>query len=390
MMRKMGHLLMWSFLLVGITSCGTKESPTTMPTTHPSVRVKTPPPAPVVAPTPAPSLPILHKIGVLLPLTGPHADLGKGMLNAIEMALFESGSSSLTLLPQDTTPGVHQAALHVLDQGAELILGPIFASEVESVKPLLSARNISLISFSTDQTVAGHGAFILGILPSQQIERVVSYAKEKGVSKIAALTPDDAYGKLIDQTLKHLESRGNLQLLGISHYSKGDILEGNPGNVRLLEDVASYKDKGLEALLIPEGGENLVLLIHLLSPQRPLKILGSGQWDTPQTFKAADGLKDGYFASTNPHERQEFDSRFQKNFGYQPPRIATLAYDATALAVALADKGYTPQNLTLSQGFSGIDGLFRLTPEGLNERGLAILEVTPTDFKMISPAPHVF
>ena len=321
---------------------------------------------------------------------GEYIVLGKGMLDASEMALFEAGSSSVILLPKDTAQGAHQAALKAIDEGAELLLGPIFASEVEAIKPLLTSRNISLISFSTDQTVAGNGAFILGVLPSQQIEKVIGFAKEKGLTKFAALTPDDQYGHLIEQTLKHMELQGKIQLLGVTRYTKGDILEGNPGNIRLLEEVAAYKAKGLDALLIPEGGENLTLLTNLLSPQMPLKILGSGQWDAPETLSVATSLKDGFFASPDPLERQNFEARFQKEYGTTPPRIATLAYDATALAIALADKGYAPSNITFSQGFSGIDGLFRFTSQGLNERGLAILEVTSSGFRTLSPAPQLF
>ena len=392
-MIKAFRYLMWSVLLIGLTSCGHREAPQTIPTPRPSAplpKTKPLPPVPAPKPVSVPSKPLTHKVGLLLPLTGPQASLGKGMLEASEMALFETGDSFITLLPQDTAQGAHQAALKALDEGAELLLGPIFAADVESIKPLLSARKVCLICFSTDQNVAGNGTFILGFLPSQQIERVIGFAKEKGLSKIAALTPEDQYGRLIDQTLKRLESQGTIQLLGITHYAKGDILEGNPGNARLLEEVAAYKAKGLEALVIPEGGENLVYLTRLLSLKRSLKILGSGQWDAPETLQIAGELEGGFFASPDPEGRQNFETRFKKSYGYTPPRIATLAYDATALAVALADKGYTSQTLSFTQGFSGMDGLFRLTSQGLNERGLAVLEVGSTSFRTVNPAPRTF
>ncbi len=384
-------IFMMGILTIGLTSCGHRETP------QPTVDPRPSPPKPKVkqkkqTPEPKPVDPQteVHKIGFLIPLTGPHADLGKGMQDAAEMALFENGVTTVTLIPQDTAKGAHQAALKALDEGAELLLGPIFAPEVEAIKPLLSARNVNLISFSTDQAVAGNGTFILGFIPSQQIERVTNFAKERGLTKIAALTPDDQYGHLIDQTLNRLHSTGQIQLLGITHYTRGDLLEGNPGNVRILEEIAGYKAKGLDALLIPEGGENLEHLSQLLTPQMPLKILGSGQWDTPETLRVAPHFEGSVFASTQSPERQNFEARFQSTYGYAPPRIATLAYDGTALATALAGKGYTTQNLTYSQGFAGIDGLFRLTPQGLNERSLAILEVTPTEFKNLSPAASSF
>ena len=203
--------LMWGILLIGLTSCGHRQAPEMVPTPRPPIsrpKVKPVPPVSEPAPIPEPAQPQFHKIGLLLPLTGEHAHLGKRLLDASEMALFEAGNSSVTLLPQDTAQGAHQAALKALDEGAELLVGPIFAAEVEAVKPLLSARNVSLVCFSTDQNVAGNGTFILGFLPVQQIERVLSFAKEKGLSKIAALTPEGQYGRHIDQILKRLESQG--------------------------------------------------------------------------------------------------------------------------------------------------------------------------------------
>jgi hypothetical protein len=217
----------------------------------------------------------------------------------------------------------------------------------------------------------------------------MSFAQEKGLTKVAALLPDDQYGHLADGVLKRLDSKGTISLVGTTRYTKGDILEGNPGNARLIGEVTAYKSKGVEALFIPEGGENLSYLMNLLRPQMPLKIFGSGQWDAPETLRIAS-LEGGLFASTSPQERQNFDARFLKAYGTTPPRIATLAYDGTALAMTLADKGYTSQNLTFSQGFSGVDGIFRLTPQGLNERGLAILEVSPSGFRTVSPAPQTF
>jgi ABC-type branched-subunit amino acid transport system substrate-binding protein len=390
-MTRAFNFLVGGLLLLSLTSCSQKQAPETVMTPPPVVVEKSLPPLPQEKPAPLPVV-TTHKIGLLLPLSGPHEALGRGMLQAAEMALFETGSSSVTLLPQDTAQGgAHKAALKALDAGAELLVGPLFAAEVEAIKPLLHTRHVNLISFSTDQSVASPHTFVLGFLPSQQIERITQFAKEKGLTRIAALTPEGQYGQLINQTLRKLHVKGDIQLLGIIPYTKGDILEGNPGNIRILEDIELYKTKGMEALLIPEGGENLAYLMAIVKPQLPFQLLGSGQWDTAETFRNASlGLEGGLFPSTTSQERQSFEARYREAYGQEPPRIATLAFDAIALAVSLADKGYTAQHLTFFEGFSGMDGLFRLTPQGLNERGLAVLEVTPSGFKTVSPAPETF
>jgi hypothetical protein len=46
--------------------------------------------------------------------------------------------------------------------------------------------------------------------------------------------------------------------------------------------------------------------------------------------------------------------------------------------------------LTNPSGFSGIDGLFRFRADGTNERGLAVLRVTPTGPQVVAASPRSF
>ena len=50
----------------------------------------------------------------------------------------------------------------------------------------------------------------------------------------------------------------------------------------------------------------------------------------------------------------------------------------------------TDQAIQNPNGFTGVDGLFRFTPNGLVQRGLAVLEVEPQGAIVISPAPQSF
>ena len=77
-----------------------------------------------------------------------------------------------------------------------------------------------------------------------------------------------------------------------------------------------------------------------------------------------------------------------------PPRLASLAYDATLIAARLAETDapnpYSEAMLTNPNGFLGADGLFRLTSEGVVERGLAVLELSRNGVRVIDPAPLSF
>ena len=77
--------------------------------------------------------------------------------------------------------------------------------------------------------------------------------------------------------------------------------------------------------------------------------------------------------------------------GASPPRIASLAYDAVSLAAGLARSGdFSSAAITNSAGFQGQNGLFRFRSNGLIERGLSILQMTPNGPEVVAQSPNRF
>jgi hypothetical protein len=152
-----------------------------------------------------------------------------------------------------------------------------------------------------------------------------------------------------------------------------------------------------DALLLPEGGARLKRIARQVriagGDAKPLRLLGSGLWDVPD-IGSEPALVGGWFASSPPEPRQDFERRYSATYGHNPPRLASLGYDAAALAAVLArgqgGEPFYPQTILNPSGFTGVDGLFRFTPNGLVQRGLAVLEVDPQGRTVISPAPQSF
>jgi branched-chain amino acid transport system substrate-binding protein len=152
-----------------------------------------------------------------------------------------------------------------------------------------------------------------------------------------------------------------------------------------------------DALLLPEGGETLKQIARQLKAagiaEPQVRLLGSGLWDDP-AIAGEPALYGGWFAASPPEARREFESRFQATYGHAPPRLASLAFDAAALASVLAKGGgatpFTSEAILNPSGFTGVDGLFRFTGQGLVQRGLAVLEVQPQGNLVVSPAPRDF
>jgi len=343
-------------------------------------------------------------VGLLLPLSGPNASLGQGMLDAAQVALFDIQGGRVALLPRDTrgTPdGAVAAARNALDQGARLLIGPLTAPEVEAVKPVAAERGVAVLGFSTAVNIAGNGTYVMGLLPSEDVRRVVSFAHQKGAQRVAVLAPGSAYGQLVVDALKTVADSEQV--------SVADPVLFDPAAVDLAPSVrqlAKYdskkaalavSDAGFDAVLLPEGGQQIRLLAPLL-PQYgidPAKVhyLGTGLWDDP-SLAAEPELEGAWYAAPDPNGRADFEKRFAALYGHPPPRLATLAYDATALAAALSrgpeGADFSTDALTNANGFVGLDGIFRLRSDGRVERGLAVIEIHKAGSTIVSPEPQSF
>jgi branched-chain amino acid transport system substrate-binding protein len=385
---------------IGPAPVGRPQSPYAGP--NPSTTV-TPPASPVAANGAV-------KVALLLPLSGPNADLGKAMLEAAQLALFTTGSDKLTLIPRDTTgtaDGAASAAKSVIADGARLILGPLIADEVVAVKPIAQAANVNVIAFATKTEVAGGNVFLMGFLPRQEVAREVSFMHGQGMAKFAALAPNSPYGHLMGDSLKEIATSEGATVTRVEYFDpraadiSGSIKHLLPATAAASPaagaGVAPTGGVPFDALLLPVGGDQLKQIAGQLKSAgidtTQTRLLGSGLWDDPSITSDPE-LVGGWFAASPPEQRRFFESHYQSAYGHVPPRLASLGFDAAALAAVLAkNEGPDPfsaQAISNPAGFTGVDGLFRFGPQGLVQRGLAVLEVDPGGDKVVSPAPQSF
>jgi ABC-type branched-subunit amino acid transport system substrate-binding protein len=295
----------------------------------------------------------------------------------------------------------------VIAEGAQLILGPLLAAEVDAVKPVAGEAKINVIAFSTATQLAGDNVFLMGFLPRQEVVREVSFARESGASRFAALTPNTEYGRVMTDALRDAVAQAGGTIVKTETFDPRTA-DAGPAVQRLLGSAAPPSATpgaappvpsaaGFDALLLPEGGETLKQIARRLKQagiaEPQVRLLGSGLWDDP-SIAGEPALYGGWFAASPPDLRREFETRFQATYNHPPPRLASLAFDAAALASVLAKAGgnapFTHDSILNPSGFTGVDGLFRFTPQGLVQRGLAVIEVQPSGNIVVSPAPHDF
>lgn len=334
------------------------------------------------------------KVALLLPLSGHQENLGTAMQNAAQMSLFENAPDQLELISEDTqgTPeGAARAAEKAIREGARVILGPIFSNEVAAASRVASQHQVPMLTFSNNQAVANANTFLMGFSLDQQIQRLFKVAQEKGITKVCIIVPkSDAGNTLLAQAEMAAQSNG-MQLIPVDTYVSG--------STDMKSQATQIKQTGVQAILIPEGGQQLKLMVssllaHGVDPHK-VKLMGTGQWDSPDIYTDRN-MNGSWFAASPISLRQDFMKKYAVSYGQQPPRIVTIAYDTVSM-ISLLSRNHGPEgafmaiNMTQPRGYTGIDGIFRLNGNGSVQRGLAVYEISERDgIQVVSPAPEAF
>ena len=336
------------------------------------------------------------KVGLILPLSagGNAGTVAQSMKNAAEMALAEFSSPDIQLLLKDdggSSGGAQQAAQQALADGAEIIIGPLFAHSVGVVGGAARQRGVPVIAFSTDASVASRGVYLLSFLPESDVDRIVDFAIASGKRSFAAMLSEGAYGTVVEAEFKQAVARKSARIVALERYAL------NPGAMQAPASRVAQAALSADAVFIPEGPEVVPSVAKALAGAgldlRRVQLLGTGLWDDPRIF-AEPSLQGGWYAAPDNNGFRNFSARYRSRFGQDPVRTATLAYDAVALVAALVKtqgaQRFSEQTLTNPSGFAGIDGLFRFRNDGTNQRGLAVLRVTPGGGQVINPPPRAF
>lgn len=358
-----------------------------------------PRPAPTVA---APALPTettgiprdtaRNRVALLVPLTGRDAGIGRSIANATQLALLDTGDERIRITTYDTASsngagGAGVAARRAVGEGAELILGPLLADDVRAVAPVAHAAGVPVVGFSNDASVAGGGVYLMGYLPSQSIERVVGYAKGRGVTSFAGLVPGGVYGERSSTAfLRTVEAAGG-QVVALETYAAGGL---TPAAAR----IGAKAPFG--AVFVADAASQAAAVAPALRRRSPgIHLLGTDRWNSENGVAGLTALSGAWFASVPNELYKQYATKYRARFGEAPYRLSSLGYDAVLLTIRIArdwpvGRPFPEAKLRDAGGFSGIDGAFRFGRDGLAERALAVQEVRGGALVTVSPAPAGF
>lgn len=367
------------------------------------------------------------RVVLLLPFSAANEsarNIASSMFDAAQLAVFEAGDERFLLLPKDTkgtAEGAQAAARSAIQDGAEIILGPLFSESVQAASQVARSAGVPMVAFSSDLKSSGQGVYLLSFPPELEVARITDYSVLKGYTRFGVLAPSTAYGDRVSGSFaEEVFVRGGVVVHEERYIQEPDaMLEPAKRLAKYSKEIVPLEQRheydpndptpintnadlgytrGYQAVLMPEQGT----LLRALAPLLPyynvdintVKILGISAWNNPRLTREP-ALRGGWFAAPDPEITRAFEQRFANAFGQTPPRLASLAYDATLLAARLAmnpDRRtrFTVNAITDPNGYFGADGLFRLNANGSIERGLAILEIQPGGIQTIDPAPRSF
>ena len=363
-----------------------------------SPQTSTPPP-PATTKTPVASTVTASgktRIALLLPLSGRAAPIGQSLQQAAEMALFDNGAKELALASYDsgeTADTAMEAYRKAKAEGAALVLGPLFGSSATALAPMVASGGANVISFSNDEQAAERGVWIMGIAAPPQVRRVVDQAVDSGIRRFAAFAPQTSYGQQMVQTLESQAVLRGATVVGTEFFDPNSADLNTPA--RRLTDAVKSTDK--LAVLVPVAPPRVSAVLAALAAagidSKSVQFIGTGVWDVPNIGQESM-LRGAWYAAPDPARRADFERRFLSTYGRPPHRLATLAYDGVSLASQLArlkpGGDFSAEAITHPNGWSGVDGIFRLLPNGRSERALAVISIQGGPGLVISPAPVTF
>lgn len=347
-------------------------------------------------PDAAPTLPGgTAKIAALVPLSGPNAALGQSIIDAMQLALNDSkGTPVIELLPRDTggtAEGARRAAESAVKAGATLIVGPLLGAEVPAVAEISRPAGVPVLSFTNNAATAAPNVYVLGMLPQTQVERLIGFAHSQSARRYVLVTPDDLYGKIIEDSFRPVVTAMGGQIVAVERYAPN--MNGASGAVKRAAGVGG----GMDALLLAGNGDTLLLAstfvpYYDIDSKQTKVLIATVGWDDPRLQQEA-ALYGAYMAAPLTPKREDFARRFKQAYNHDAPLLASLGYDAAALAAAaIREAGASGMTVALTNpsGFEGYDGVFRLKPDGVNQRLLPIVQFQRGGAKIVETPPNRF
>ncbi|WP_116134930.1 ABC transporter substrate-binding protein [Tropicimonas sp. IMCC34043] len=339
-------------------------------------------------------------VALLIPGGGTQGDaiVSRNLENAARLAIGDLNGVQIDLRVYQTGGnggGASAAATRAAEEGAKIILGPLYSEAANAAGLAVAKKGINVLSFSNNSSIAGGNVFVLGSTFENTADRLVRYAAARGRGDIfivnARTTSDEIGRNAITKAISG--SRARLAGTGSFEMSQQGISAAVP------QIAQQIQASGANSVFFTSGNADAIPYLAQFLPENGVssatqQFIGLQRLDIPPEALSQPGLQGAWLALPSPSLTANFNARYAAAFGSQPHPLAGLSYDGIAAIGALVGSGksnaLTRNALTQSSGFVGVNGIFRLMPDGTNQRGLAVAEIKNNQVIIIDPAPKSF
>lgn len=329
-------------------------------------------------------------------------ELASNLVNAAKMAQRDLQGVVVDLRVYHTGGNAERAgieAARAIEEGAQIIIGPLFSTATSSVSAVAAQKGINVLSFSNNAAIAGGNVYIMGLTFDDVATRLFGYSARSGMANVGVVYPEGVEGEAGLAAAQSAARKVGANLAGSASY---------PLNMQGLSEAAplvaeTMKANAVQAILFTDTPtRGLPFITAALGSEgvtrRNTQFMGLARWDSSPDLLQQPSLQGGLFAIPDPDLTALFNQRYLEAYGTEPHNLAAIAYDAVAVVGALINSAatqgvtdtFSTERLTNPAGFVGVNGVFRFTPDGKNERGLAILKVDSGDAVVIEAAPRNF
>ncbi|MGC3938515.1 penicillin-binding protein activator [Roseobacter sp. EG26] len=326
------------------------------------------------------------------------AILAQSLENAARLAMRDLNGATIDLRVYQTAGDAGTAAARAeqaIDEGAKIILGPVYAASANAVGNAVSGKGVSVLSFSNNAAIAGGNVFILGQTFQNTANRMVGHARAQGKERFVVVYGQDDAGTQGRDAISNAVNAQGASVVGSVGYalSQQDVIAAIP------QIKSAVQSNAADAVFMTTDTATALPLLSQLLPEAGVttatsQFIGLTRWDIPPQTLSLPGVQGGWFAVPDPSATANFSAQYQGAYGSLPHPIGGLAFDGIAAIGALVSQGQsdalTGGALTQGAGFRGASGIFRLRPDGTNERGLAVATISDAQVVILSPAPQSF
>ena len=201
------------------------------------------------------------KVGLIVPLSGRHQEIGKSVLNSIRLALSKINNDQIEIFPKDNYSNPEKtlfAAKQLEREGIQIVIGPIFH---QNLIYLEEVQNLTFLSLSNKTTTIPRNVITMGINANSQINAIVDFIKKENLNKTIVLVPKSNF----EDELRNALVKSKYEFMNIYSYDvKPDKLTSQIKQITAyderkekLEKIIKFVEKGIEILEKEEELKNL-------------------------------------------------------------------------------------------------------------------------------------